>query len=172
MKWNHDGKATNSVSAGVVPNCKVSLMTNYGEIVIAFYPEDAPNTVINFVKLARSGFYTGLTFHRIIKGFMMQGGCPRGDGTGDAGYKLKAEFNSRKHTLGTLSMARSQSPDSAGSQFFICFADAPHLDGNYTAFGYVAKGIEVVKDIETKVKTGPGDKPLEPVKIEKVTIIE
>jgi len=122
--------------------------TGEGEICIELYPDDAPNTVANFKALAGKGFYDGLNFHRVIPGFVAQGGCPRGDGTGGPGYKVKAEFNSRKHERGVLSMARSSDPDSAGSQFYICYAAHPHLDGQYTVFGKVTEGMDVVDKIK------------------------
>jgi len=106
-----------------------------GEIRIEFYPEDAPKTVENFVTLAKKGFYDGLTFHRVEPGFVVQGGDPKGNGTGGPGYTIKAEFNKQKHLRGAVAMARSQDPDSAGSQFYICFQPAPFLDGKYTVFG-------------------------------------
>lgn len=118
-----------------------------GRIVFEFYPKDAPNTVDNFIKLTNKGFYNGLKFHRVIAGFMAQTGCPLGTGTGDPGYKIKAEFNSQKHLNGTVAMARSQSPDSAGSQFYICLGPQPHLDNNYTVFGQVIEGMELVDGI-------------------------
>jgi peptidyl-prolyl cis-trans isomerase B (cyclophilin B) len=135
---------------------KVVLVTNYGEMTVAFYPEKAPETVKNFLKLAKDGFYDGTKFHRVIRNFMVQGGDPftKDDsmqarwGQGDPGYKLKAEFNDTKHTRGVLSMARSRDPNSAGSQFFVVHAEhAPHLDGQYTAFGKVEEGLEVLDDI-------------------------
>lgn len=122
-------------------------MAKGGEVHLELYPEDAPKTVESFVTLARKGFYNGLTFHRVIAGFMAQTGDPKGDGTGGPGYTLKAEFNRRKHLRGTVAMARRQDPDSAGSQFYICFAPAPHLDGSYTVFGQVTRGMEVVDRI-------------------------
>jgi peptidyl-prolyl cis-trans isomerase B (cyclophilin B) len=128
--------------------------TGLGNIELKFFPDVAPNHVENFIKLAKEGFYDGTTFHRVIPGFMIQGGDPNSKdtnrsshGTGGPGYKLKAEFNDRSHVRGTLSMARSGHPDSAGSQFFICVADAPHLDRQYTVFGEVVSGIEVVDKI-------------------------
>ena len=127
------------------------IKTKRGDIVFEFFPHDAPGTVASFVKLARAGFYDGLKFHRVEPGFVIQGGCPRGDGTGDAGYKLKAEFNDRPHVLGTVAMARASSPNSAGSQFYICLGDARFLDKQYTVFGTVTQGIDVVKAIQ------PGD---------------
>lgn len=149
---------------------------DYGTVTIELYPEKAPNTVNNFVTLANGGFYDGLTFHRIIEGFMIQGGDPEGIGTGGPGYSIPGEFasngyteNDLKHTKGVISMARSQSPDSAGSQFFIMSADSPHLDDKYAAFGEVTSGIEIIEAIE-KVATNSMDKPLEDVVIESVTV--
>ncbi|MDD2457220.1 MAG: peptidylprolyl isomerase [Eubacteriales bacterium] len=127
-------------------------------------PDNAPQTVKNFTDLAEAGFYNGLIFHRVISGFMIQGGCPQGTGTGGPGYQIKGEFSSNgvtnqlRHTRGVISMARSMHPDSAGSQFFIMHAAAPHLDGQYAAFGQVVDGIEVVDEIAA-VKTDRGDRP-------------
>ena len=121
--------------------------TEKGTMKFKFYPEEAPNTVANFIKLAESGFYDGLTFHRVIANFMIQGGCPKGTGTGGPGYSIDAEFNDIKHVEGTVAMARSADPDSAGSQFYICHGDTPHLDGKYTVFGQVIEGVEVVHKI-------------------------
>jgi len=118
-----------------------------GEIRLEFYPVDAPKTVENFVTLAKKGFYDGLSFHRVVPDFVVQGGCPQGTGTGGPGYTLKAEFNKQKHVRGSLAMARSQHPDSAGSQFYICYGPTPHLDGNYTVFGRVVSGMEHVDRI-------------------------
>ena len=118
-----------------------------GEIRLEFYPVDAPKTVENFVTLAKKGFYDGLSFHRVVPDFVVQGGCPQGTGTGGPGYTLKAEFNKQKHVRATLAMARSQHPDSAGSQFYICYGPTPHLDGNYTVFGRVVSGMEHVDRI-------------------------
>ncbi|MBI3454667.1 MAG: peptidylprolyl isomerase [Candidatus Rokubacteria bacterium] len=131
-----------------MPPTAVVVMEKGGEIRIELFPGDAPKTVESFIALARRGFYDGLTFHRIVPGFVAQGGDPKGDGTGGPGYTLKAEFNQRRHLRGTLAMARSQHPDSAGSQFYVCFAPAPHLDGQYTVFGQVTKGMEVVDQIQ------------------------
>ena len=117
-------------------------------IDIAFYPQDAPKTVENFVTLAKKGFYNGLKFHRVVPDFVVQGGCPKGDGTGGPGYTIPAEFNSKKHLRGTVAMARSQHPDSAGSQFYICYGATPHLDRNYTVFGQVTSGMEHVDRIK------------------------
>jgi peptidylprolyl isomerase/peptidyl-prolyl cis-trans isomerase B (cyclophilin B) len=119
-----------------------------GEIRIEFFPADAPKTVENFVTLARKGYYNGLTFHRVVPGFVVQGGDPQGNGTGGPGYTIKAEFNQRKHVRGTLAMARSQDPDSAGSQFYITYGPQPHLDGSYTVFGQVTSGMEHVDGIK------------------------
>ena len=139
------------------------------------YPEIAPITVENFKKLCDEKFYDGLTFHRIIKGFMIQGGDPDGNGTGGPGYSIKGEFsangvpNDLKHTRGVLSMARSMMPNSAGSQFFIMHANAPHLDGQYAAFGKVVEGLDVVDKIAS-VRTGWQDKPVEEQKIQSMTV--
>lgn len=144
-------------------------------IVIELYPDAAPNTVANFVSLANSGFYDGLTFHRVIPGFMIQGGCPEGTGMGNPGYSIKGEFaqngvvNNLAHTRGVISMARSQMPDSAGSQFFIMHADAPHLNGGYAAFGEVLSGMETV-DLIAKTKTNSSDKPLVDQIIEEIRV--
>ena len=145
--------------------------TNMGDMVVKFRPDKAPKTVENFVKLASDGFYDGLIFHRIIDGFMIQGGCPEGVGTGDPGYKIKAEFNDIKHVPGVISMARSADPDSAGCQFFICTGTHTHLDGQYTAFGELVEGEDVLEKIG-QVQTGRGDRPIEDVVMNKVTIEE
>ena len=150
-------------------------MANGKKIKIELYPDIAPISCENFEKLVKSGFYDGLTFHRVIPVFMIQGGCPKGNGTGGPGWQIKGEFaangvkNDLKHTRGVLSMARSMMPDSAGSQFFIMHEDAPHLDGNYAAFGKVIEGIEVVDEIAS-VRTDYNDKPLEAQVMKKVTI--
>jgi peptidylprolyl isomerase/peptidyl-prolyl cis-trans isomerase B (cyclophilin B) len=141
------GPAGAAAPAPAAPRA-VIVMEKGGEIEIELYPQDAPKTVESFVALSRKGFYDGLTFHRIVPGFVAQGGDPKGDGTGGPGYTLKAEFNKRKHVRGTVAMARSQQPDSAGSQFYICFAPAPHLDNQYTVFGQVVKGMEVVDRLQ------------------------
>ena len=141
-----------------------------GDVVeFEFLKDKAPETCKNFISLANKGFYDGLIFHRVIAGFMIQGGCPNGTGTGGPGYTIKAEFNDTKHVPGIVSMARSSNPDSAGSQFFICVADCPHLDGKYTAFGKVTKGYDVVEKI-SKVKVNLQDRPMEPVVMKKVYI--
>jgi cyclophilin family peptidyl-prolyl cis-trans isomerase len=123
-------------------------LDNGNEIRIEFYPADAPKTVENFVTLAKKGFYNGLTFHRVVPGFVVQGGDPKGDGTGGPGYTVKAEFNKQKHVRGSVAMARSQHPDSAGSQFYITYGATPHLDNNYTVFGRVVSGMEHVDRIK------------------------
>ena len=146
-----------------------------GVIKAELYPEIAPNTVRNFVSLVKRGFYDGLTFHRVIPGFMIQGGCPKGNGTGGPGYSIRGEFgrscpgNTLKHTRGVLSMARAQDPDSAGSQFFIMHDDAPHLDGSYAAFGCVTEGMEFVDDI-AGARTDHWDRPYEKQVMKKVTV--
>lgn len=149
---------------------------DYGKITVELYPDKAPNTVDNFISLANRGFYNGLTFHRIIEGFMIQGGCPDGNGMGDPGYSIVGEFdvngieNDLLHTRGVISMARgSYSYDSAGSQFFIMHQDAPHLDGQYAAFGMVIEGIEVVDEIAA-AETGYNDKPKTDIVIESVAV--
>lgn len=141
------------------------------------YPEIAPETVKNFVELAKKGFYDGLTFHRVIPGFMIQGGCPQGTGTGGPGHTIKGEFskngveNNLKHERGVLSMARSMSPDSGGSQFFIMVADSSHLDGQYASFGKITEGLDVMDKI-VSVKRDMSDKPKEIQKMKSVTIEE
>ncbi|MBO5576160.1 MAG: peptidylprolyl isomerase [Ruminococcus sp.] len=150
-------------------------MENGGKIKIELYPEKAPITVANFEKLVNEGFYNGLGFHRVISGFMIQGGDPLGNGTGGSKDKIKGEFkangvnNDIKHVRGVISMARSAHPDSASSQFFIMHKDAPHLDGNYAAFGKVVEGIEVVDEIAA-VQTDFRDKPTVPQVMKSVTI--
>ena len=159
------------------------IKTSEGEMVAEFWPEVAPNTVENFKKLARSGFYDGTAFHRIVKGFMIQGGDPLTKdpakesryGTGDPGYKIKAEFNDRSHERGVLSMARSSNPDSAGSQFFICLANVSRLDHQYTTFGKIIKGDDVLGKIgDTDVTTsdsGERSKPTKRVTVESIKIV-
>jgi cyclophilin family peptidyl-prolyl cis-trans isomerase len=146
---------------------KATMHTNHGPIVIELFDEDAPKTVENFVKLSDDGFYDGLTFHRIISDFMIQGGCPQGTGTGGPGYQFDDEFNQHKVVRGALAMANS-GPNTNGSQFFIVTTEAaPWLDGKHTVFGRVEAGMETVDAIEG-VETGAGDKPVEPVVIERV----
>ena len=125
----------------------VITLDNGQTVSIEFFPEDAPKTVENFVILAKKGFYNGLTFHRVVPDFVVQGGCPKGNGTGGPGYTIKAEFNKQKHVRGSVAMARSQHPDSAGSQFYITYGATPHLDNNYTVFGKVVAGMEHVDRI-------------------------
>jgi peptidyl-prolyl cis-trans isomerase B (cyclophilin B) len=150
-------------------------MENGNQIRVELDPVQAPITVANFVKLVEDGFYNGLIFHRVIPGFMIQGGCPDGTGMGGPGWQIKGEFkrngvnNEIQHTRGVISMARSMMPDSAGSQFFIMHQDSPHLDGQYAAFGHVIEGIETV-DAIAAVKTGAGDRPVEEQKIAKIEI--
>ena len=126
----------------------VITLENGDEIRMEFYPEDAPKTVESFVTLAKKGFYNGLTFHRVVPDFVVQGGCPKGDGTGGPGYTVKAEFNKQKHLRGSVAMARSQHPDSAGSQFYVTYGATPHLDNSYTVFGHVVSGMEHVDRIK------------------------
>ena len=154
------------------------IKTSEGEMVAEFWSDVAPNTVENFKKLAKSGFYDGTAFHRVIKGFMIQGGDPLTKdeskqsrwGTGDPGYKIDAEFNKKSHTKGVLSMARSQDPNSAGSQFFICHGNPSFLDGQYTAFGKLIKGEDVLEKIAT-TKTLPGDRPEKRMNVESIKIV-
>src|SRR5688500_14976595 len=148
-----------------------TIETDAGTMVAELYPKIAPQTVNAFVFLAREGFYEGVIFHRTIPGFMIQGGDPTGTGTGGPGYKLKAEFNNMKHERGVLSMARTADPNSAGSQFFVMHANSPHLDNQYTAFGKVISGLEVIDKIATAPK-GAQDRPNNPVKIKKITVAE
>ncbi|MBR3182850.1 MAG: peptidylprolyl isomerase [Firmicutes bacterium] len=152
-------------------------MENGGIMKGELYPEIAPVTVENFEKLANEGFYDGLTFHRVIPGFMIQGGCPRGNGTGGPGYTIKGEFtmngfkNDLKHTKGVLPMARAMDPDSAGSQFFVMVADAPHLDGQYASFGKVTEGMDTA-DFIVNVRRDWNDKPIMPQVIKTITVFE
>ena len=148
-----------------------TIETEAGTMVAELYPKLAPNTVNSFVFLAREGFYEGVIFHRVIPGFMIQGGDPTGTGEGGPGYELKAEFNDTPHDRGILSMARTADPDSAGSQFFVMHGRAPHLDNQYTVFGKVTKGVETIEKIVTAPRDAE-DRPTEPVKIKKVTIEE
>ena len=150
-------------------------MENGGVIKAELYPEIAPNTVNNFISLVKKGFYDGLIFHRCISGFMIQGGCPLGTGTGDPGYSIKGEFtqngfkNDLSHSRGVLSMARALDPNSAGSQFFIMHADGPFLDGQYAAFGKVTEGMDVVDGI-VAIPTDWNDRPREDQRMKKVTV--
>ena len=154
----------------------VTLTLETGKVIkIELYPEIAPNTVNNFISLVNKNFYDGLMFHRVIKGFMIQGGCPNGTGMGGPGYGIKGEFlmngvqNNLKHDAGVLSMARAQNPNSAGSQFFIMHKNSPHLDGQYAAFGKVIEGLENVDEI-AETKTDYSDKPLSPQIIQSMTV--
>ena len=154
----------------------VTITMNTGDVMKAeLYPETAPNTVNNFISLIKKGFYDGVGFHRIIAGFMIQGGDPDGNGMGGPGYSIKGEFTSNgfkndlKHSKGVLSMARTQIPDSAGSQFFIIHADAPHLDGEYAAFGKLTEGLDVLDKIATTA-TDWSDRPRTPQVMESVTV--
>ena len=152
-------------------------MENGGIITAELYPDVAPQSVYNFISLANSGFYDGLIFHRVIPGFMIQGGCPEGTGMGGPGYCIKGEFlfngvdNKLKHKRGVLSMARAQSPNSAGSQFFIMHEDAPHLDGQYAAFGKLIDGFETLDEI-AETPTGRADRPKTEQRMKSVTIVK
>lgn len=155
----------------------VTIEMENGDIMKAeLYPEIAPNTVNNFISLIKSGYYDGLIFHRVIKGFMIQGGCPDGTGMGGPGYDIKGEFsqngfkNDLKHTEGVLSMARAMHPDSAGSQFFIMHKDSPHLDGQYAAFGMVIDGMDVVDEIASQPRNMLTNKPKKPQVMKSVTV--
>ena len=157
-------------------NPVVTIIMENGDVMKAeLYPEVAPNTVNNFISLVKKGYYDGLIFHRVIRGFMIQGGCPQGTGMGGPGYSIKGEFsqngfkNDLKHTEGVLSMARSMMPNSAGSQFFIMHKDAPHLDGAYAAFGKVTEGMDVVHKIAEE-RTDYSDRPLKTQKIKSMTV--
>ena len=160
----------------ILANPIVTITMENGDLIKAgLYPDIAPNTVNNFISLVKKGFYNGLNFHRIINGFMIQGGCPEGTGMGGPNYSIKGEFsqngfkNDLKHTEGVLSMARSMRPDSAGSQFFIMHKAAPHLDGAYAAFGKVIEGMDVVNKIAT-TRTTYGDRPVKEQKMASVTV--
>lgn len=157
-------------------NPEITITMENGDVIRAeLYPEIAPNTVKNFISLAKKGFYDGLIFHRVIEGFMIQGGCPEGSGMGGPGYSIKGEFsqngfkNDLKHTEGVLSMARSMMPNSAGSQFFIMHKTSPHLDGAYAAFGKVVEGMDVVNKI-AETRTDYNDRPLKTQKIKSMTV--
>lgn len=157
-------------------NPLVTMVLENGDTVkIELYPDIAPNTVNNFISLIRKGFYDGLVFHRVIASFMIQGGCPLGNGTGNPGYSIKGEFssngcpNSLSHQKGVLSMARTRIPDSAGSQFFIVTGTSPHLDGEYAAFGKVVEGLDTVMEI-SDIATDYNDRPLVAIKISRMTV--
>lgn len=168
--WNQKVEAPEELPTATIK------IKDYGTVIAELYPNKAPNTVNNFISLANSGFYDGLTFHRVIEGFMIQGGCPEGNGTGGPGYSIKGEFtnngyeyNNLAHTEGVLSMARSTNPDSAGSQFFIMSGESPHLNGEYAAFGTVTEGLDIIKNINS-VETNSNDKPLTDVIIEEIRV--
>jgi peptidyl-prolyl cis-trans isomerase B (cyclophilin B) len=175
---NNKESMKESSAAGATP--RAIIHTNFGDMTVEFWPEVAPRTVENFLKLSREKFYDGTAFHRVIKGFMIQGGCPNSKlgargmpGTGSPGYQIKAEFNNRAHEKGVLSMARSADPDSAGSQFFVCHGRAPHLDNQYTAFGKVVVGEEVLNKIANIPCVGmERSTPTERVEITSVEIVE
>lgn len=157
-------------------NPEITITMEDGNVIRAeLYPEIAPNTVKNFISLVKKGYYDGLIFHRVIKGFMIQGGCPQGTGMGGPGYSIKGEFsqngfaNNLKHSEGVLSMARSMMPNSAGSQFFIMHKNSPHLDGAYAAFGKVTEGMDVVNSI-AECRTDYNDRPLKEQKIKSITV--
>jgi cyclophilin family peptidyl-prolyl cis-trans isomerase len=152
---------------------QVEFDTNMGKMTLDLFPDKAPGHCRNIIGLARIGFYDGVVFHRVIKNFMIQGGCPHGTGTGGPGYTIKAEFNDRQHEPGVLSMARTSDPNSAGSQFFICVARVPHLDGQYTVFGKTAD--DASRDVALEignVKTSAGDRPAKDVKINSAKVVE
>ena len=175
---NNKESMKESSAPGATP--RAIIHTNYGDMTVEFWPDVAPRTVDNFLKLSRENFYNGTAFHRILKGFMIQGGCPNSKigargapGTGSPGYQIKAEFNNRSHVKGVLSMARSSDPDSAGSQFFVCHGDASFLNNNYTAFGKLVAGEEVLNKIAGVVCVGPErSTPTERVEITSVEIVE
>jgi peptidyl-prolyl cis-trans isomerase B (cyclophilin B) len=153
---------------------RATIATEFGDMTVELWNDVAPNHVENFLKLAREGFYDGLTFHRIIPGFVIQGGCPKGDGTGGPGWTVDAEFNDRPHMPGTLSMARSSDPNSAGSQFFVCLTreKCRHLDGQYTGFGQVTDGMDVVEKIAAARADPNTGRPDAPPKMKTVRPIE
>ncbi|HZZ27718.1 MAG TPA: peptidylprolyl isomerase [Pirellulales bacterium] len=152
---------------------QLELDTSAGKVLLDLWSDVAPGHVANILGLAKIGYYDGLIFHRIIKGFMIQGGCPEGTGTGGPGYTIKAEFNNKKHEPGVLSAARTSDPHSAGAQFFICLGSHPHLDGQYTAFGKTADAasLQAVKNIGD-VSTDRNDRPLKPVSIKTARVLE
>lgn len=152
---------------------QIQFQTSMGEIFLELYPDIAPEHCKNIIGLAKTGFYDGLIFHRVIKGFVIQGGCPDGNGMGGPGYNVTAEFNEKPHEPGTLSMARANDPNSAGSQFFLCLERVPYLDRQYTVFGKTAdeKSLVVVRKIG-EVETNPQDRPVEDVVIQRATVSE
>jgi len=161
-----------SADPAALAGITATIETSVGAMELEFFPDKAPGHVDNFVELAEKGFYDGTVFHRTIPGFMIQGGCPQGTGTGGPGYNIDAEFNDTPHVRGVLSMARAQDPNSAGSQFFICHGDARFLDKQYTAFGRLTTGDDVLDKIASAPTQagGEGSKPKSPVKIQKVTV--
>jgi peptidyl-prolyl cis-trans isomerase B (cyclophilin B) len=175
---NNKESMKESSTAGATP--RAIIHTNFGDMTVEFWPDVAPRTVENFLKLSREKFYDGTAFHRVIKGFMIQGGCPHSKigargapGTGSPGYQIKAEFNNRSHVKGVLSMARSADPDSAGSQFFVCHGDASFLNNKYTAFGKLVAGEETLNKIAAIRCVGmEGSTPTERVEITSVEIVE
>jgi peptidyl-prolyl cis-trans isomerase B (cyclophilin B) len=178
--WEYRTYASDKISFGVfewpLDRVEAVIETDHGTMTVAFLPDKAPATAANFVKLSKEGFYDGLIFHRIISGFMIQGGCPDGDGMGGPGYMIKAEFNDTLHEKGVLSMARSRNVDSAGSQFFIMHGRSPSLDGKYTAFGKLVSGFDVLDKIASvRCRANPSNpseksSPIEPPKILKITV--
>jgi peptidyl-prolyl cis-trans isomerase B (cyclophilin B) len=159
-----------NMDAAQLANWRVVMTTTAGEMELEFWPETAPNHVRNFLDLCQAGFYDGVIFHRVIPGFMIQGGDPTGTGTGGGPRRLKAEFSQRPHKKGVLSMARSSDPNSASCQFFVMHDASPHLDGQYSAFGVVVRGLEVV-DAIAKTRTGPGDRPVAKQEIKSAKVV-
>ncbi|MFN9786359.1 MAG: peptidylprolyl isomerase [Planctomycetia bacterium] len=159
-----------NMDAAQLANWRVVMTTTAGEMEMEFWPETAPNHVRNFLDLCQAGFYDGVIFHRVIPGFMIQGGDPTGTGTGGGPRRLKAEFSQRPHKKGVLSMARSSDPNSASCQFFVMHDASPHLDGQYSAFGVVVRGLEVV-DAIAKTRTGPGDRPVAKQEIKSAKVV-
>lgn len=149
-------KAPRAGDDNVPEGNRVKIETDEGDLVVELFDDVAPDTVANFKALVGEGYYDGLSFHRVIPGFVAQGGCPRGDGSGGPGYKVKAEFNDRRHERGTLAMARASDPDSAGSQFYICLESQPSLDGQYTVFGQLVEG----DDVLDRIRVGTGMRKL------------
>ncbi len=159
-----------NMDAAQLADWRVVMTTTAGEMEMEFWPETAPNHVRNFLDLCQAGFYDGVVFHRVIPGFMIQGGDPTGTGTGGGPRRLKAEFSQRPHKKGVLSMARSSDPNSASCQFFVMHDTSPHLDGQYSAFGVVVRGLEVV-DAIAKTRTGPGDRPVSKQEIKSAKVV-
>ena len=159
-----------NMDAAQLADWRVVMTTTAGEMEMEFWPETAPNHVRNFLDLCQAGFYDGVVFHRVIPGFMIQGGDPTGTGTGGGPRRLKAEFSQRPHKKGVLSMARSSDPNSASCQFFVMHDTSPHLDGQYSAFGVVVRGLEVV-DAIAKTRTGPGDRPVAKQEIKSAKVV-